>query len=126
MFIGPDTPRKKGNQGYANIYEADEAVDVVPCVAYSVLKEGLSTLDQYEGVKSGCCGHEGAHYARQKVSIYFADGSKAIATAYVACPDATFNGGLLPRKDYVEHLVAGKDLLPASYVDDLVAGPTWA
>ena len=69
--------------------------------------KGFEVLDHYEGVTGG-------HYERHIVHVVRSDtGATVEAITYVALLVAE---GLRPTRDYLGHLLAGKDLLPAEYV----------
>lgn len=77
--------------------------------------EGLAILDRFEGVATG-------HYERRTVQVVRADTNVPVeAVTYVALKVAD---GLRPTREYLCYLLAGRDLLPARYVDWLAATPT--
>ena len=68
---------------------------------------GLEVLDHYEGVAGG-------HYRRQTLVVDCPALSEPVeAVVYVAGKDLA--DGLLPPRFYLDHLLAGRDLLPADY-----------
>jgi len=70
-------------------------------------KEGLIVLDHFEGVAT-------QQYRREIVPVVRADtGALIEATTYVALN--TGSDSLLPLREYLAHLLAGRDLLPADY-----------
>jgi cation transport regulator ChaC len=76
---------------------------------------GLDVLDVWEGVAGG-------HYERRTVPVVRADtGNTVEAITYVAL---LVGEGLRPTRDYLSHLLAGRDLLPADYWQRLRATPT--
>jgi cation transport regulator ChaC len=76
---------------------------------------GLAVLDLWEGVAGG-------HYQRRAVPVVRADtGATVEAVTYVAL---RVGEGLKPTRDYLSHLLAGKDLLPAAYWEKLKETPT--
>ena len=78
--------------------------------------EGLDVLDHYEGVAQG-------HYERRWLTV--TDGATGVpvdAVAYVAVSDLT--EGLIPPRFYLDHLLAGRDLLPADYAAWLQSHPS--
>lgn len=76
---------------------------------------GLKVLDYYEGVV-------GRHYERRNVPVVRADtGATVEAVTYVAVKTGA---GLKPTREYLGHLLAGRDLLPADYFERLKATPT--
>jgi cation transport regulator ChaC len=67
---------------------------------------GFEILDRYEGVAGG-------HYERRLVPVVRADtGATVEAVTYVAL---LVGEALRPTRDYLGHLLAGRDLLPADY-----------
>lgn len=76
---------------------------------------GLEVLDHWEGVADG-------HYERRRVPVVRTDtGGTVEAVTYVAL---LTGDGLRPTRDYLGHLLAGRDLLPADYWERLSATPT--
>lgn len=77
--------------------------------------EGFDVLDHYEGVAGG-------HYEQRIVRVLRADtGADVEAITYVAL---RLGEGLRPERHYLACLLAGRDLLPAAYVEWLAAMPT--
>ena len=93
-------------EGYANIVEG--LGEEVWGVVYEVTEEDLEQLNVYEGVAGG-------HYYRKKVSVELEDGTVVEAVTYVAFPERV-EEGLKPRREYLEHLLAARDILPDWYV----------
>jgi gamma-glutamylcyclotransferase len=76
---------------------------------------GFEILDRYEGVAGG-------HYERRIVAVVRADtGATIEAVTYVAL---LVGEALRPTRDYLGHLLAGRDLLPPDYCARLSATPT--
>ena len=76
---------------------------------------GFDVLDVWEGVAGG-------HYERRTLPVVRADiGETVDAIAYVAL---LVGKGLRPTREYLGHLLAGQDLLPADYWAWLKATPT--
>jgi len=76
---------------------------------------GLAVLDVWEGVASG-------HYERRLLPVIRTDtGATVEAVAYVALK---VGEGLKPTREYLDHFLAGRDLLPADYWEMLRATPT--
>ena len=98
------------------------AGNIVPAsgeVVYGTLNAmppaGLAVLDGYEGVTRG-------HYERRTVPVVRADtGAMVEAVTYVALMTGE---GLKPTREYLGHLLAGRDLLPPDYFERLMATPT--
>jgi gamma-glutamylcyclotransferase len=89
------------------------AGNIMPAVGESVHgtlnllpPKGFEILDRYEGVAGG-------HYERRVVLVVRADtGATIEAVTYVAL---LVDAELRPTRDYLGHLLAGRDLLPADY-----------
>jgi len=76
---------------------------------------GFDVLDVWEGVAAG-------HYERRTLPVVRADTGETVeAIAYVAL---MVKEGLKPTREYLGHLLAGRDLLPADYWAWLEATPT--
>jgi hypothetical protein len=76
---------------------------------------GFEVLDYWEGVAGG-------HYERRTVPVRRSDTGEVVAAiTYVAL---LVGEGLKPTREYLGHLLAGRDLLPAEYWDRLCATPT--
>ncbi|XP_078379143.1 gamma-glutamylcyclotransferase-like [Oculina patagonica] len=88
-----------------------EKNSVVHGVLYTLEAGGLEKLDVFEMVSKGC-------YRREMVTVETSDGIKLEATTYVVT-DEFYQEGLVPRRDYLEHCLAGKDVLPTEYYDHL-------
>ncbi|MBS0525028.1 MAG: gamma-glutamylcyclotransferase [Proteobacteria bacterium] len=73
---------------------------------------GLAVLDIWEGVAAG-------HYRRRVVPVVRAETVEAVT--YIALK---VGEGLRPTREYLGHLLAGKDLLPAAYWAKLKETPT--
>ena len=81
----------------------------------TIPRAGFDVLDVWEGVAGG-------HYERRTVPVVRADtGETIMALTYVAL---RVSEGLRPTRDYLGHLLAGSDLLPADYWERLRATPT--
>jgi cation transport regulator ChaC len=77
---------------------------------------GFAVLDRWEGVAGG-------HYERRTVPVVRADTGETVeAITYVAL---LTGDGLRPTREYLGHLLAGRDLLPAAYWEWLRATPTF-
>jgi gamma-glutamylcyclotransferase len=76
---------------------------------------GFDVLDVWEGVAGG-------HYERRTLPIVRSDTGETVeAIVYVAL---MVGEGLKPTREYLGHLLAGQDLLPADYWVRLKATPT--
>jgi len=91
--------------GAANIVRA--AGGVVHGTLNEMPEEGLAVLDRFEGVTT-------RQYRREIVPVVRADtGAPVNATTYVALNVGSDT--LLPLREYLAHLLAGRDLLPDDY-----------
>jgi len=96
-----------------NIVEAPG--EVVHGTLNEMPEAGLDALDVWEGVAGG-------HYQRRTLAVVRADTGEAVdAVVYIALK---VGEGLRPTRDYLGHLLAGRDLLPADYWERLSATPT--
>ena len=98
---------------------AGNIVPVAGAVVHGTLNllpaKGFEILDRYEGVAGG-------HYVRRLLPVVRADtGATIEAVTYVAL---LVGEELRPTRDYLRHLLAGRDLLPADYCARLGATPT--
>lgn len=111
--IARPPPGASAPAGVGNIVPV--AGDTVHGTLNALPAEGLAILDRFEGVASG-------HYERRMVRVVRSDTDAEIeAVTYVALKVAD---GLRPTREYLGYLLAGRDLLPARYVDWLAATPT--
>jgi len=101
--------RNPAEEGYANIVECPGCE--VWGVLYDVSEDDLERLDCCEGVKDG-------HYERKTVPIEVEDGNTLEAHTYIACPGKV-REGLKPTREYLDHLLAARSILPPSYVKTL-------
>jgi gamma-glutamylcyclotransferase len=100
--------RTPPGSGVGNIIVA--AGEVVHGTLNLLPPEGIAVLDRYEGVASG-------HYERRSVPVVRGDtGATVEAVTYVAL---LVGEQLRPTRDYLGHLLAGRDLLPADYYRQL-------
>lgn len=77
---------------------------------------GFEVLDLYEGVAAG-------HYERRTIRVVRSDtGEEVEAIVYVALIQGE---GLKPPRAYLDCLLAGRDLLPPDYWEELAATPTF-
>lgn len=101
--------RRPDGGGSCNIRPEENSV--VYGALYTLEAGGLNKLDVFELVSQGC-------YRRELVTVETSEGDKVEATAYVVT-DQFYQEGLVPPIDYLEHCLAGKDVLPAEYYDFL-------
>jgi hypothetical protein len=78
--------------------------------------KGFEVLDRWEGVATN-------HYERRTLAVVRGDTGETLeAIGYVALLTGE---GLRPTKEYLGHLLAGRDLLPEAYWAWLGATPTF-
>ena len=92
------------NEGYANIERDDEGV--VEGILYTIQDADIETLNKYEGYP--------IHYERLVVDIVTEEGERKETITYIANHDKV-REGIKPRKDYMNQLLKGCDLLPIEY-----------
>ena len=97
--------------GYGSANITPEKNSVVYGALYCLQNGGLDKLDAFEMVKQGC-------YRREKVTVETLEGEKMEATTYVVT-EQYYQEGLVPRRDYLNHCLRGKDILPANYYEFL-------
>lgn len=88
-----------------------EKDSVVHGVLYTLDAGGLDKLDVFEKVSDGW-------YRRERVTVENSAGEKVNATTYIVT-EQFYQEGLVPYRDYLEHCLAGKDVLPAEYYNFL-------
>lgn len=92
-------------EGFGNLVPEDGGS--VEGVLYDILEDDILKLDPYEGYPK--------HYDRKNFAVSVEPEGLLDAIAYVAQPDQ-IRLNLKPRKDYVERLIKGSDLLSPAYV----------
>ena len=103
---------KKG-VGYATIHP--DPGSRVEGVLIALRPEAFDDLDRHEGYPR--------HYRRKKVQVHPSGGEAVTAVAYVATRPVK-TGGLKPTREYLTHLLAGRDVLSAEYLRRLENWPT--
>ena len=88
---------------------------VVEGILYEIRDSDIRKLDRYEGYPN--------HYDRINITVKLNNGQEVSAVTYVANPDKTCYG-LKPSKEYLDHLLAGKDYLSPEYFEKLKATET--
>lgn len=102
---------ERDGTGYANVVRAKG--EEVEGVLVEVSRDDLEyRLDRVEG--------HPRHYSRRLMAIEEPSGERAVAWVYFATPEFRA-AGLVPQRDYLEHLLAGRDLLSPDYVARLEA-----
>jgi cation transport regulator ChaC len=105
--------RAPAGAGAGNIVVA--AGQVVHGTLNAMPAAGFEVLDVWEGVAGG-------HYERRTVPVVRADNGQVVdAITYVAL---RVGPNLKPTREYLAHLLAGRDLLPAEYLERLAAVET--
>lgn len=100
--VAKDDARK----GYANIVADDSGL--VEGALYDIDMTSLPCLDKYEGYPE--------HYLKIPIRVSLEDSSEVCAITYIANP-AKVRDGLKPCQDYLNHLLAGKDILSKDYFE---------
>ncbi len=106
--------RLPGAIGYANINECRDGV--VEGALYELDEAALTSLDESERYPS--------HYTRIRVVVEV-DGGCEGCWAYQAQPDKMADG-LVPSRDYLDHILAGRAFLSAPYLEALERSRTYA
>lgn len=91
-------------EGYANIFP--DRTGVVEGVLYNISDSDIATLDRYEGYPD--------HYDRINVMVQLDDVHEVEAIAYIAQANKV-REGLKPSRDYLNYLLAAKDILSEPY-----------
>jgi len=94
-------------KGYANIVVNDSGL--VEGALYDVDMTTLPKLDKCEGYPN--------HYLKVPIKLALPPNNKEVcAITYIAHPNK-IRDGLKPSRDYLEHLLAGKDILSKPYFE---------
>jgi len=91
-------------EGYANIVSFQKGI--VEGIVYEIRDADLAEVDRFEGYPN--------HYNRIDVKLLLKHGQAVNAVTYIACPNKV-RDGLKPSREYLDHLMAGRDLLSESY-----------
>jgi gamma-glutamylcyclotransferase len=91
-------------EGYANIVAYENGF--VEGVFYDIEDSDLEKLDRHEGYPD--------HYKRVEVKVGLDNRQEVKAVTYVAQPDKV-RYGLMPSREYMNHLLAARDVLSESY-----------
>lgn len=97
-----------GDFSYANIIPSKS--DFVEGVLYEFPDNEITNLDRVESYPR--------HYDKIQISVIDRENNSIEATTYIAQPDKIANG-LLPKREYLNFLLAGRDLLSDPYVEIL-------
>lgn len=98
---------------YANIQPEENSI--VEGALYLTDMESIKILDGFEGVP--------VHYLRKEIEVISYTGDIIKAWVYIAIEDTLKPGK--PSKDYLGHLLAGKDLLSENYYEQLISVQTF-
>lgn len=104
---------KDGEFAYANIIASEN--DCVEGAVYEFPESDITLLDQKEGYP--------LHYDKTIVKLIDNSGNQIEAITYVAQANK-IKQGLLPQKKYLNHLLAGQDILSKEYFDQLTQTKT--
>jgi gamma-glutamylcyclotransferase (GGCT)/AIG2-like uncharacterized protein YtfP len=99
---------QKGNYVFANIQPTNN--EIVEGALYEFPDEELKLLDDFESYPR--------HYYRKEIVVINNANDEIQAWVYIAQP-AHVVEGLFPQREYLNHILAGKDLLSASYFQKL-------
>jgi gamma-glutamylcyclotransferase (GGCT)/AIG2-like uncharacterized protein YtfP len=98
-----------GDFAYANITESDSGY--VEGIIYEFPDNDIIRLDKAEGYPN--------HYFKKEIIVFDKYEEPIQATAYIAQSDKIVEC-LYPKTEYLNHLLAGKDLLSESYFEKLL------
>ena len=99
---------KNKGAGYANI--VPKTGSIVEGIIYRVSEDSMQKLDKFEGVPD--------HYQRKNMSVENDDKEYVNCVVYIANPSKV-NDYLKPKKEYLDHLLKGKEFLSENYFSDL-------
>ncbi len=95
-------------EGKANIMPNKEGL--VEGIIFEISQPDLSKLNQFEGYPD--------HYMQKMVTVKNGNGTNIDCLTYIAKSDKV-KDGLLPTKEYINHLLAAKDILLEAYYEKL-------
>jgi len=96
------------NERFANI-QVDKN-SIVEGAVYIAKEEFISILDKYEGYPD--------NYIREEVEVILKNAKEKVkALVYIAIPEKVSKGK--PSKDYLKHILAGKDVFSNEYYKKL-------
>lgn len=102
------TSKANSDEGFANIIPDDNSI--VEGALYEVEWESILKLDHFEGYPVA--------YRREEILVTKSDGTTQKAIAYIVNDDQ-ISDGLKPSREYLNHLLRGKDLLGDEYYSKL-------
>lgn len=100
--------------GFANINEFKSGA--VEGILYDLVADDLDTLDATERYPK--------HYDRVRLVVEAKSGEE-VCWAYQAQPEVTADG-LVPSRNYLEHILAGREFLSPQYFNALYQAKTYA
>lgn len=100
-------------KAFANIVPKEDGI--VEGVLYEMPAEDIKKIDRAEGAPK--------HYKRIRVTVHLDDGSRVEADTYIAQPE-WIREGIRPDREYLDHLLSGKNLLSEAYYEKLAATET--
>ena len=100
---------KAGNYTFANIKKSE--IDCVEGILYEFPDNDILKLDKAEGYPY--------HYNKIEIIVFDKDENPIKAITYIAQKDKVVEG-LFPTTNYINHLLAGKDILSNSYIEKLL------
>ncbi len=96
------------DEGYANVVPDPQGT--VEGVLYEISESDMAELDGHEGYPD--------HYDKQSLTVKLEEDTEVEAIVYVARP-VQVRDGLRPTREYLDHLLAARDLLSDSYYEYL-------
>lgn len=99
---------KSGDFTFANVESSEN--DFVEGALYEFPNNEIEKLDKYEGFPE--------HYYKTTITIIDTDGNSNDAIIYIAQENKIVNG-FYPKKEYLNHILKGKDILSNAYFENL-------
>lgn len=97
---------------FANVEGSKE--DTVEGILYLTNEEGIEALDRYEGAP--------IQYERKICELYLSTQEKLESIVYIANPNRIGEGK--PTREYIAHLLVGRDVLSEEYIRQIKNVPT--
>ena len=92
------------NEGYANLIPKEGTA--TEGALYEIDEKDIVKLDKFEGYPN--------HYIKKAIKVELANSNEVDALVYLARPDK-IKDGLKPTKEYLNHLMEGRDLISENY-----------
>ena len=92
------------NEGYANLIPKEGTA--TEGALYEIDNKDIVKLDKFEGYPN--------HYIKKAIKVELANRNEVDALVYFARPDK-IKDGLKPTKEYLNHLMEGRDLISENY-----------